>query len=591
MQKKRISLLMLFLVMTLVMAACAAPMAAPGAADTSSDGAAAVASDPVTLDINLGTEPPSLDPSLGTDTTSISVINETFLGLTELDPDTQKAGPELAKDWSISDDGLTYTFNLRTDVPWVQVKDGEVVETGMMVTAGDVAYGLKRTCNAETASDYAYVLYIVAGCEAANTGEGSVDDVAVNAVDDATLEITLNYPASFFEQIASMWIMRPMPQSVIEEYGDAWTEPENIVTNGPFALSEWIHGDSLQMIRNPFWYGWEEMGDVVGNIEVINGVMIEEVSTAFALYENNEIDTSGVPLEMMDLALAGEYGDEFVIAPSNCTYYYGFITQKPEVSDPRVRRALSMAVDRQTLADDILKGGQIPANTFTNPLNFGSPAGDPDIAPWAMTEAQGGTGYAAAVEMAKALMEEAGYPGGAGLSLTLAHNVSESHATIAQAIQAMWQEAFPDIEVVIETQEWGVYLDSLDHDAPLEGKPDVYRLGWCQDYPHANNWIHEVFNPTQGANVPMLSMDDPIVGDLVKQFNDDTIAAQTASEDEQLALYKDAEKLFVDDIAAIIPIYYYTTVAVTKPWVTRLYSDDKYYYRWSVDEAAKEAAR
>ncbi|MCB0090581.1 MAG: hypothetical protein KDE54_21915, partial [Caldilineaceae bacterium] len=203
----------------------------------------------------------------------------------------------------------------------------------------------------------------------------------------------------------------------------------------------------------------------------------------------------------------------------------------------------------------------------------------------------GGTGYAAAVEMAKALMEEAGYPGGAGLSLTLAHNVSESHATIAQAIQAMWQEAFPDIEVVIETQEWGVYLDSLDHDAPLEGKPDVYRLGWCQDYPHANNWIHEVFNPTQGANVPMLSMDDPEIGDLVKQFNDDTIAAQTASEDEQLALYKDAEKLFVDDIAAIIPIYYYTTVAVTKPWVTRLYSDDKYYYRWSVDEAAKEAAR
>lgn len=588
MRKQSQILLSLVLLGTLLLSACVAP--APGGGAAAPEGEEA-ASGPVVLDTNWGTEPPSLDPSLGTDTTSIGIINELFLGLTELDPETQEASPELATDWSVSDDGLTWTFNLRSDVPWVQMVDGEVTETGNMVTAGDVAYGLKRTCDAETASDYAYVLYIVSGCEAANTGEGSVDDVAVTAVDDTTLEITLNYPAGFFAQIASMWIMRPMPQATIEEFGDSWTEPENIVTNGPYVLSEWIHGDTLQLMKNPLWYGWEEMPDVFGNIDIINGVMIEEASTAFALYENNEIDTVAVPLEMMDLANAGEFGDEYHVDPSNCTYYYGFITEKEAVSDVRVRRALSMAVDRKTLAEDVLKGGQIPANTFTNPLNFGSPAEDSEIAPWALTEEQGGTGYAEALSMAEGLMEEAGYPGGEGLTINIAHNVSESHATIAQAIQAMWQAAFPAIEVVIDTQEWGVYLESIDADAPMEGKPDVYRLGWCQDYPHANNWIHEVFNPVQGANVPLLSVDDPEIGDLVQEFSDTTIAAQTAAPEDQLELYKRAEQLFIDEIAGIIPIYYYSSNRLVKPWLTRLYGDDLYLSRWSIDQAAKDAAQ
>ncbi len=184
---------------------------------------------------------------------------------------------------------------------------------------------------------------------------------------------------------------------------------------------------------------------MVGNIDELNFVMVEEVSTAFAMYENNELDYSELPLEQMDRALSGEFGDEYVNAPRNCTYYYGFVTQKDAVSDVRVRKALSMAVDRQTLVDSILKGGQIPANVFTNPLNFGSPALDPEIAPWALSEDAGGTGYAAAVEMGKALLDEAGYPDGAGLSITLGHNTNETHAKIAQAIQAMWTAAFPQI--------------------------------------------------------------------------------------------------------------------------------------------------
>lgn len=588
MNKKMNVLLTLMFVATLVLAACPAPVA-PGADSGSGDGEM-MAMEAVTLNINAGTEPPSLDPSLGTDTTSIGIINEMFLGLTELDPETQEATPELATEWSASEDGLTWTFNLRDDVPWVMFQDGEVVETGEMVTAGDVEYGLKRTCNAETASDYAYVLYIVAGCEAANTGEGSVDDIAVSAIDDTTLEITLAYPASYFPQIASMWIMRPMPQAAIEEHGDLWTEPGNIPTNGAYTLAEWIHGDTLRQVKNPFWYGWEEM-DAAGNIDVIDWVMIEEASTAFALYENNELDTVAVPLEQMDRALAGEFGDEYINSPQNCTYYYGFVTEKEAVSDVRVRKALSIAIDRKTLVDDILKGGQTPANTFTNPLNYGSPAEDTEIAPWALSEEQGGLGYEAALEMGLGLLEEAGYPNGEGLEITIGHNTSESHAKIAQAVQAMYAAAYPEISVNIDSQEWGVYLETLDAASPLESKPDIYRLGWCQDYPHANNWIHEVFHPEQGGNEPLLSYDDEQTGEFVQAFAETTVAAQTASSEEQLELYKEAERLFVDEIVGIAPIYYYARNQVTKPWLDRVYSEDLYLHRWSIDADAKAAAQ
>ncbi len=597
MSKRSYLLIMVLAVVAMALAAC--PAAAP-AGDAASGGDAAMA-EPVVLDFNLGAEPPSLDPSIGTDTTSIDVINEMFLGLTELDPDTQEAVPALATSWETNEDQSSWTFTMRDDVPWVKynVDTGEVEqvldENGepRMVTAHDIVYGAKRTCDAATASDYAYVLYIIQGCQAANSGEGSIDDIAIQALDDYTVQVDLEYGASFFGQIASMWIMRAMPQWDIEEYGDVWTEPGNMSTNGAFVMTEWIHGDSLQLVRNPMWFGWEEMADVVGNIDEINFVMLEEQSTAFAMYENNELDYAETPLEQMDRILDPNepINAEYVNPPRNCTYYYGFVMEKEAVSDVNVRKALSMAIDRETLVTAITKGDQTPANAFTGPLNFGSAAGDPDIAPWAMTEEQGGTGYAAALAEAQAMMADAGYPEGEGLSLTLGHNTSESHAKIAQAVQAMWTSAFPKINVVIDSQEWGVYLDALDNDAPMEGKPDVYRLGWCQDYPHANNWLHEVFNPEAGANNVMMSVDNPQVGDAVAEFTETTYAAQSASPEEQMELYKRAEQLLVDEMVAIAPIYFYTWQGVQKPWLDRVYSDAKYFYRWNIDTEAKAAAQ
>jgi oligopeptide transport system substrate-binding protein len=250
-----------------------------------------------------------------------------------------------------------------------------------------------------------------------------------------------------------------------------------------------------------------------------------------------------------------------------------------------------MGIDRLTLVETVTRGGQIPANTFTNPLNFGSHAEDPDIAAWALTEDKGGTGYEAAVAMGKDLLAEAGFANGAGLDILLMHNVSEGHARIAQAIQAMWQSAYPDMTVSVETQEWSVYLDTIRASTAVEQVPHVFRLGWCGDYPHANNWLHEVFNPDEGANRIRLSADDPQVGDLIAEYTETTKAAQTADEATALGLYKKAEQLLIDDIAGIAPIYYYTTVRVTKPWLERSYDPiQMHLFQWNLDNAAKQSA-
>ena len=252
--------------------------------------------DVVTLNWNFSTEPPTLDPSLAEDTTSNDVVESLFLGLTAFDADGNVTG-ELATDWSTNADGDVYTFNMRQDAVWVKYHpaSSEVEELGP-VTAHDVVYGIKRTLDPRTASGYAYVLYIIKGGEALNTADLEalsdeeiqelVDAVGVRAVDDYTVEITLEHPAGYFPGIAGMWVARPMPQAAIEERGDRWIEPGFIVTNGPYVLAEWAHDDHLTLIKNPLYYDAATV-----QIEKVFGVMVTEDSTAMAMYEAGELDT------------------------------------------------------------------------------------------------------------------------------------------------------------------------------------------------------------------------------------------------------------------------------------------------------------
>jgi oligopeptide transport system substrate-binding protein len=329
-------------------------------------------------------------------------------------------------------------------------------------------------------------------------------------------------------------------------------------------------------VKNPFWPGTDEIP--VPKIEEITGLMLD-ASPAMAEYESGNVDFVAVPLADMDRVKADPVlSKELYIAPNLCTYYYGFNTSAPVVDDVRVRRALSMAVDRQSLIDNVLKGEQVPAQWFSRPGLAGSPTLEdhPDL----------GVKYdpeAAKAEL-QGYLDEMGVAA-ADLDLTLMFNTSEGHQRIAEAIQQMWKDNL-GVEVKLVNQEWGVYLDTIKG---LE-TPQIWRLGWCLDYADANNFIREVFGKNGGAN-PFtdgkpsggIFYDNP-------EFFDGLLAAAREQDpvkrvDEYAAL---EETLNVTD-AAIIPIYWYTTVSVTRPYVTRTYSSGGHqaFEKWDVDMSAK----
>ena len=551
---------------------------------------------PITLNRNLGTEPPTYDPSLTTDTTSVELVGNSFVGLTVLDQVTAEVKPWLATDWSAGEDeegNQTWTFNLRDDISWVQwdPESESVVEVlddegnVRKVMPSDVEFGVKRTIDPETASSYAYVLYVVKNGQAVNEGseELTLDDVGVSCDDEAlTCTFTLENPAPYFPSIASMWIAMPQPAWAIDQYGDNWTEPGLVNSNGPYVMSEWIHGGSIQMVKNPFWIFADDV-----QIEHIDYVMVTEASTSFAMYENNELDDAGVPLPEMDRVQADPVlSEELAILPVACTYYYGFTNTKYPMTDQRVRAAFSQAIDRESLVTNVTKGGQIPASSFAPPGIFGAP--EPQTV---------GIFYdpAAAQENLQAFLDEEGLTldDFNALDITLMHNTSEGHAQIAAAIQQMWKDNL-GVDVRVENQEWAVYLTTIGKTTPVEEMSHVFRLGWCADYADQNNWVHEVFNSDAGANRLRRNCVDANCSDAgTSEFDELTYAGQVEQDPaKRLEIYAQAEEILAATEAAYAPIYHYTTVNVAKPWLTRTYPSvaPPAVYEWVLDWDAKQAA-
>jgi oligopeptide transport system substrate-binding protein len=501
------------------------------------------------INMNHGTEPPTLDPNLATDTTSVQCDFLLFMGLTKLDIETVEPKPWLATEWKVSDDGLTWTFKMRKDLSWVKYDPATgKAEKKRPVTAHDIVYSVKRAADPKTASDYAYVDYIIKGAEDVNTGKSTdLDSIGVKAVDDYTVEFTLTQPAGYFPAIAGMWTNYPVPKEVIEEFGNKWTEPGNIWTFGPYMLASWEHENKMVMKKNPYWFDAKNV-----SIEQINWVMVVEESTAFAMYENGELDVCPVPIADLDRVKADPtLSKELKIAPVLCTYYYGFNTTKPPFDNVKVRQAFSYGIDRQKLIDTVLKAEQKPAKTFACPGIFGSPAEDPNFKGIEFDPAKG-----------KALLAEAGYPDGKGLpDITLMFNTSEGHQKIAEFVQRSWKENL-GVEVKLSNQEWKVYLKTVNTDAP-----QIYRMGWCADYADENNWVLENFHTTKSLNNPKWS------GPKAEEFNKLVEEAAAASDPKvRKEKYFQAEKILCVDEAVIAPIYYYTRVTCTKPYVERTFS-------------------
>lgn len=554
-------------------------------------------SDKVTLDTCIGTEPPSFDPSLATDTTSHWFIQQMFVGLTDFN-EKGEVTPMLATEWRVSADGFKWTYKLRSDIPWVKYNTTtsqveQIVDKDkkpVMVNAKDVEYSVKRTLNPKTASSYAFFLYVIKGAEAYNSADAKTtaddlkkleDAVGVKSLDDTTLEFTLVNPTGFFPAITAMWPVMPQNAAAIKQWGEQrWTEAGYIVTSGPYTLREWTHQARVAIVKNPFW---PEARNV--QIEVVQGPVVQSESTCMQMYEKGEIDFMAqpgwtVPLPDMDrVKKDAKLSKELYIAPRLCTYYYGFVNTRKPFDNPVLRKALAAAIDRQTLIDTLLKGEQKPAHTFTSPGNFGNAAADMTIAPYLVD-------YKDGLGKAKQWMKDSGFPDGDGLKIRVGHNVSEAHGQIAQAIQAMWKTAFPKIDVKIETQDMAVYLKTLLPTSPDADKPDVYRMGWCADYPDANNWLNEVFNPKAGQNYAKYT--NAKFAELIEN------AAKEPDVAKRVKTYNDAERVFIEQDMGIAPIYYYTYVNMYKPYLTnhtiRPVGGDPVRL-WTIDWNAKKAAR
>lgn len=528
---------------------------------------------------NIGVgDVPTLDPSLAEDTTSIQFGNELFVGLTRLNEETGAVEPGMATEWTVSDDGLVYTFNLRDDVPWVRFNNatGEVEQVmdeegnPRMVNAHDFVYGVRRTLNPETGGSYGYVNWYIENAQAVNGGSemaeedplyGQLEEIGVEAVDDFTVQYTLSEPAAFFPSIASMWINWAQPQWLIEEMGDRWIEGGVIHTFGPYALRDWTHDVSITLIANPFWPGSESVPQP--SIKYIHAQMLDE-SPKFANYESGLADVSVVPLPELDRVKADPtLSQELNIAGTRCTYYYGFNVTKPPFDDPNVRKAFSWALDRTLLVENVTKGGQEPARWFTRPGLTAAP--DPALGD------DFGAPVMAEVPMAQEFLAASSYGSAEELpEINLMVNQVEGHIQIAEAIQQMWEENL-GVTINIVVQEWQVFLETMEQDPP-----QIWRLGWCDDYPDASNFARDVFRSDSGNNHTQW----------VNEEYDRIVDEAAAETDPEIRhdLYVQAEKILVEEDAAIIPIYWYTRVEVTKPYVTRTFGagGQEAFEKWSL---------
>jgi oligopeptide transport system substrate-binding protein len=506
--------------------------------------------------LNLGAEPPSVDPALAEDPRSTQVVELLFLGLTDLDDETMEAVPELATRWEVSDDGLVWTFHLRTDVHWVHYDPA----TGRLskkrpVTAADVEYAAKRALDPTTASPSAHVLFIIKNGEAYYSGRtANANEVGVRAVDEHVVEFTLERPAAYFPVIAGMWMLRPTPAEVIDEYGYKWTEPGNIWTNGPYVLQSWEHEAELTMVKNQ---GYCDVDAVA--IERIHWSMISDEAEAFAQYKAGELDVCNVPAEDLAAVKADPVlSKELQAVPYLSTYYLGFNHSKPPFDNRLVRQAFSYALDRDTLIGSTLKGQQLAARSFAGPGVFGSPATDADFVEFDP-------------ERARSLLAQAGYPGGEGLpEITLTFCTGQLHRQVAEFAQRSWQHVL-GVEVKLDEQEIEAYLEGLTQDPP-----QLFASVWTADYPDEHNWVFHNFHSGQGAN--RIRWHNTGFDRLVEE------AQATSDAGRRRQLYAEAERLLCVDEAAIVPIFHPLRFVCTKPYVERTWSPlgNERIDRWTV---------
>ncbi|MDE9616530.1 oligopeptide ABC transporter substrate-binding protein OppA [Citrobacter freundii] len=482
-----------------------------------------------TLVRNNGSEVQSLDPHKIEGVPESNISRDLFEGLLISDVDG-KPSPGVAEKWE-NKDFKVWTFHLRKDAKW---------SDGTPVTAQDFVYSWQRLANPNTASPYASYLQYghIVNIDDIIAGKKPITDLGVKALDDHTFEVTLSEPVPYFYKLLVHSSVSPVPRAAVEKFGEKWTQPANIVTNGAYKLKDWVVNERIVLERNTNY--WDNAKTVINQVTYLP---ISSEVTDVNRYRSGEIDMTynNMPIELFQ-KLKKEIPNEVHVDPYLCTYYYEINNQKAPFNDVRVRTALKLALDRDIIVNKVKNQGDLPAYSFTPPYTDGAKLVEPEWFKWSQEKRN---------EEAKKLLAEAGYTAEKPLTFDLLYNTSDLHKKLAIAAASIWKKNL-GANVKLENQEWKTFLDTRH-----QGNYDVSRAGWCADYNEPTSFLNMVLSDSSNNTVHYKSPAfDKLIADTLK----------VTDEAQRSELYSKAEQQ-LDKDSAIVPVYYYVNARLVKPWV------------------------
>lgn len=484
------------------------------------------------LIVSNASEPRSLDPHKTAGVPESNIMLNLYDALTTYDPKTNEPIPCLATRWESNADASVWTFYLRNDATWTD---------GTPITAEDFVYSWRRITDPNTASPYSNLLYYVKNGEKLNDPESGLADLTqlgARALDPYTLEVTMERPTAFFVAMTPHYAFAAVPKHAIEKFGDAWLNPANHVSSGPFRLVKRVPYDRIVLDK------WQDHWDAANvKLDRVIFLPIEDQNTSVNLYKANELQVTAGGGQSVPTAFvrALKPKQDFHIHAEYGTYYYSLNVKRPPFDNVKVRRALNMAIDKEAICEKYLGAGQAPAYNWVPPGTLGYPYPEaPRYDP----------------EGAKKLLAEAGYPDGKNFpKVEIFFNTLESHRQIAELVQRYWKENL-NIPVELNNQEWQVFQATRE-----SRRFDVARDGWIADYLDPNTFL-DLFQTDTLNNHP--GWIHPEYTKLMIQANGNP------NPQTRLDLLAKAEKILLDEMP-LIPLYYYASVKLRKPYVVGWY--------------------
>lgn len=477
---------------------------------------------------NNASEPATLDVQKAESDVESNILSDLFVGLVSID-DNGNARPELAASWDTKDN-KTWTFHLRPGLRW---------SDGSPITAQDVVFTWRRLIDPKTNSPYESYLGTVnvVNADSIIAGKLPPDQLGIKALDPQTVQVELTRPMSYFLQMVAHYSLFPVNQAEVEKYGEKWTQPENMVTSGPFKLKTWTVNERIVAVRNPNY--WDNSHTVLSQITYLP---IGSAAADVNRYKAGEIDITRTIPEIQFASLKKELGSQVHVSPNLAVYYYAFNNQKPPFNDVRVRQALALGLDRDIIANKVLGQGQTPAYTIT-PENTGGFTFKPAAyASWTQEQRNA---------EARKLLSEAGFGADHPLKFNLLYNTNESHQRIAIAASSMWKKNL-GVTAVLQNQEWKTMLDTMH-----QGNYEVVRYAWIADYNEPSTFLN-TFRSDNSENTPHFKDAE------YDKVLDDALAA--TSKDQVQKDYQRAEDI-LNAQAPVVPLYHYVSAKLVKPYI------------------------